>query len=746
MPSLKDPNLVVNPGPGLLPAGVVPASALLFIPGGGASAALQAHINNPHDAHMAHAIGIDPYYPPGSLPPTGQPLISAVGGPIDGESVLDFIDEVKDLLPPRPNSIGFSAASGVTTGVPNWGTLNALGVGSGQAVGGGYAQGSNVQFTHFLVPTGASAFTPSGLLYPADRGVLAFYKNTSGNFLDAANTTLVAALSLNVTPPAGVPSAAFSETTRNTGQSNYTGSGSGLDLFSLTFRLPYLTVYGGGVPYGPFSANFFRYQLAEWALTSQTIGTGDSQSYLLVHWRETYATTLAAIQPANLTLPHLVLANCYSGVPTSNTAYATGSWDDTTTAASAVNRHFIFKDTNSAASPVGTSFTSSVVGVPPQQDISGVPYFVNSLLTWSADIQATGLFANSFQTGSTDNPPNVPALMHSAFDPIQMDFTPFGGGILPIPYNQMNKLGGGAYSATNTPAPGDTGEFQANISSSFGVLFIPNQTGYCPPGGFAQLTANLRTPFHETVYQDPNKYLIDWFLFSFSDPTTSTFEPFVTEAYRYIGSFDPTPSSTVSLIPSGGNVFPSNTPFTVTGADAQVAGQLQYPQTNYTTGFLPASGPNYSGFPGGDGANHLRRFQRALDTGIPRNTGWLRLRGLAQAAFTTNAAYNGTETTGHVSGGAIIQLKVPGASGTGWLDLGRAYGDPGLPTLDFYGCSTGVIVNGPDIYVSFNTTAMTSNNGSGNFLLFVRVSFLNGAGTSLTLAQIQWYPPTFVPP
>ena len=39
MPSTKDPNTVVQPGPGLIPAGTVPASALLFVPGNSSSLA-----------------------------------------------------------------------------------------------------------------------------------------------------------------------------------------------------------------------------------------------------------------------------------------------------------------------------------------------------------------------------------------------------------------------------------------------------------------------------------------------------------------------------------------------------------------------------------------------------------------------------------------------------------------------------------------------------------------------------------
>jgi len=57
MPSSRDPVTVVQPGPGRLPGGTVPASALLFPAGGGSDAALQAHITDPVNAHMATAIG-----------------------------------------------------------------------------------------------------------------------------------------------------------------------------------------------------------------------------------------------------------------------------------------------------------------------------------------------------------------------------------------------------------------------------------------------------------------------------------------------------------------------------------------------------------------------------------------------------------------------------------------------------------------------------------------------------------------
>jgi hypothetical protein len=210
------------------------------------------------------------------------------------------------------------------------------------------------------------------------------------------------------------------------------------------------------------------------------------------------------------------------------------------------------------------------------------------------------------------------------------------------------------------------------------------------------------------------------------------------------------------VVPAGGNAYVSNSALTGGGTRLQVLGHgAGYPQTDYTnSAFHPSQGggTNYSGFPAGDGANHVRYHQRAIDTGFACNTGWIRLRGLTQGNFQATGAYDGTQTTGHTGGGqgAIIQLAVPGTGGTGWLDLGRQLGDPGLGTGNYYGCQTGIIqVDGSqDIYVSYNTQAFTSFNGSpyNNWLLFIRVILINGAGTYLLLQEYEWYPPTFIPP
>jgi hypothetical protein len=736
MPSPKDPALVVLPGPGRVPAGSVPSGALIGGGGGGggAFAALQAHINNPLNAHYASAVGVNPYYPP-NVGPTATPILSSVGGVVAGESVLDFINQFKDLIPISPNFIGFSAAGG-GTGVPNWGTLNANGVGSGTSLTGGYASaagvGQPVMFSHFIVPNTSTTFAMSGLVFPADRGVLAFYSSTNGNFFDSAHTTLVAALSLNDSAPAGIPNAAFNESLRTAQQANYVATDSGFDFFGLTFRLPYLTSYSAypGTPYGPFPNNFFSFQLAVYSLAAQAIAGGNAQSFLLVQWKETYATSLGAIQPASLTIGNLTSVNCYSAVPSG------GNFDDNTQAVYSVNRHNVFRDTVEST-PAGTVFTSAPVGSTTTIFLSGVKYYNSTGLEFNVNVEATGLFSNSFETGSSTSPPNVPLQFASTLDPIRMSFANFGGGTLDVPYYSMNKFGGSAYSNTNTPQPGDTGQY------TNATMAIVSASSFCPIGGAAQLVANLFTPFKSASITDANKYLYDTYNQTGSGISTTQSEPLVDEHYRYVVSPDPTTVSTLPIVPAGGNIFPSSSALVTGDSNLQVVGhEIVYPLTNYNVAtFLPSQTPNYSSIAGADGTYYLRRYLRLFDTQTPVNSGNIIITGVAASNFAVSSAFfDGGETTGHLSaspnGGMIIQIKIPGV--TGWLDLGRAFGSPGVGTSNFFGCATLTVTSGSTVTVSYNSTSFTGNNGSGQFPLAVRVTYINGIGNAYGIQSIAW--------
>ena len=319
MPSPKNPATVVNPGPGRLPDGVLTPSAYIFPGGGGggSDAELQAHIDNPIDAHMASAIGVNP------TDSNGYPILSSVGGPVDGESVLDFIEAAMDLFPVRPDTLGTEQIGVPNSGLPSWGVLDPAGIGSGEAATGGFTQGSAVIPTHYLLPSSATLTALAGMLYPADRGVVALYYCTGGDFA-SGDTTLISALSLGDVAIVGIPSALFVETSRRANQTNYTPSGVGVNKFSFTNRLPYLEDYSGyGSVYADFASNFYRYQLGTLVEGSLPISAGSSGSYLLVHWKETYATSLARIQP-NVLSTALIATNCYSAVPSTPGAFDTG--------------------------------------------------------------------------------------------------------------------------------------------------------------------------------------------------------------------------------------------------------------------------------------------------------------------------------------------------------------------------------------------------------------------------------------
>lgn len=58
MPSTRNPATVVNPGPGLIPTGVVTSSSIISGAGGGSEADLIAHINDPVGAHAGSAISV----------------------------------------------------------------------------------------------------------------------------------------------------------------------------------------------------------------------------------------------------------------------------------------------------------------------------------------------------------------------------------------------------------------------------------------------------------------------------------------------------------------------------------------------------------------------------------------------------------------------------------------------------------------------------------------------------------------
>lgn len=718
MPSNRDPIGLVNPGPGRLSAGVVNASSLTF-PGGGGGGDLLAHINDPVDAHMAHAIGIDPTYPP-----TGEPLLQTAGGVIPGESVLDFIAVAKDLFPQPPDPIGIDTVS-PNSGLPDWGNLQTQRT-------GGWSNGSNVVFSHYLEPVGSTTYAVNGVVYPADHGVMALYYSTDGDFFNAGTTTLISALWLGstITAPGGIPSADFDTALRTGAQPDYVATNVGLDQISLTWRLPYLEDYSGfpGAPYAAYNIDFFSYQLATYAINPQAVAAGSAGSWLLVQWKESFAVSLAAIQPANLTLATLVSLNVTSATPIGGN-FNTGN-------VATVNRRYVFRDTDSAAAPTGNLWTTAQNGVPTTVFLSGVQFYSGAGLTWDVNLKVNGLFNNSYLTGSVANA-NIATGFESTSDPIRVNFSDFGGTFQRVPYYDLRENGiPGNYSPVNAPQIADVAEY---INAA---LAIVSPSSASPTDGYGLLRGELRDAFNAVVnFNDTLRYLFNSYPQSGgSTAATDVLETFADEKYRYVSTFTAS-SPAVPILPSGGDDFDSTTVLVATGPDLQVVGhQLVYPHDDFSAAsYRPVAQPDYAAVLAGDAASHIRRYVRAFDTGIARNTGKLRIRGLTFTSWSSPGAYTGNEVTDH-TGGAIVQIKVPGS--TGWLDLGRPKGDPDLLTTDFRGCRTALSGSGTDFTATYDTTAFTANNGSGQFLLFVRVSLIkNGTGQTLAFDDITWLTP-----
>jgi len=720
MPSPKTPLAAVSPGPGKLPAGTVTASAFLFLGGGGgSSAALLAHITDAVDAHMASAIGVNPFYPPGGT----IPVLSSVGGPVDGESVLDFINQAKDLFPIRPDKLGFDNLAVPNFGIPAWGLGGSRGA---------YTNGTNAVFSHFITTNPAAVVPTTGTLYPADRGVLAVYFSTDGDFLNAGTTTLYSALWLGSTANKPValtcPSANFDETLREGLQLNYVAANVGLDKTSLTFRLPYLkdyTPFGGA--YVAYDVNFFSYQLATFSLFQVAYGAGAHGSYLIVHWKETYADSDATIAPAAMAANYLV-GNVYSAYPPDYDAVPVD-----TAGIQSINRRYVFRDALSATVPSVFSWTcvESPVGT---ISLSGVAHY-RSPMSFGTDLRVDNLVGNGWLPGVTPSGALLPADFVTARNPVSYDFTDFGGTLEGLAYYQLRQTGAGA-TYTNTAAPLPADQVQ-HLDPAFSYLGI--SVPHTPTGGGARVLVNVYRP--ETTASGTSSLLFlynSWPQTGVGTSSTATFEPFRDERFRYLSAFAPIP--TAAIEPAPADLYLSAAAIVAGSRDAQVIGdQLVYPRVNYSlAAYHPLGGPNYAAVLAADVASHLRLHRRAYNTGIARNTGKIRIRGLALSAF-TGAPFTGDPIADH-PGGAILFVKVPGASG--FLDLGRAYGDPDLNfALDFRGCQTGVLVSGPELIISYNTSFFTGDNGAGEFPLFMDIGFVKGAGTGLSVDEVEWLPP-----
>ncbi len=687
MPSDSNPNSKVQPGPGRLPAGVLPPPSSNTQEAVDAVVeALDAHVNKTPDAHMAGAIGI-----PATYTPTGEVLLSSSGGLIDGESVLDLIARIKDTYPAPPNRLGFNDTTIPNTGEIEWDVLDyATEVPSSEAQTGGWTDaGGNVVLSKCLVPDGTLEAVPTMVLYPADRGLIALYHSDTGVFNDGS-AVLIAALWLGPTStrPAGlssIDSADFHPGTTTSDQYNYTGNGSGLNLFKMTYRVPRLRKYAETIAaghYEDYNSTFYGHQIAIvsvisgtmiWPQVSPSYGGG----YLFMHFKETYPTVLADFNGASLGI---------GGAFSSNHLYsATLDSDFDGGGMATLNRRYIFTDTLSAVSPSFASADANTVVVASTY-LSGVLTHSSALHFNSGggmQAQVNDLFGNGggvkkgYLTG-TDVSANVLSGYTSLANLFEISFEEFGGSVLQVPYDGIQRAADATFfSLSNAPQPVDIAQYYATPS-------IPSPVAYTTPfTSISQVKFTVNSPFVDPVTAKSTSQFIfnSYARTGASTASTPTYEPFFDERHRYITLFEipfDTSDLTQRLVPAGGNPYNSSTVLVAdavaligdTGAKASlqvVGGQLVYPHTDFGAGTIsPASQPDYSAVYAADkdtGSAHIRSYVRAFDTGRNSSLGRFRIVGTSLENFGNVGGYVANDAM-------IIELWVPGT--TVWLDLGLA--------------------------------------------------------------------------
>lgn len=137
---------------------------------------------------------------------------------------------------------------------------------------------------------------------------------------------------------------------------------------------------------------------------------------------------------------------------------------------------------------------------------------------------------------------------------------------------------------------------------------------------------------------------------------------------------------------------------------------LTYATQDFSTGYLPTGGPDYSAFSGS------QFYVRAVVGVSGHAAGTLRLTGYIAATFATG----GSPT-------AKVEIKLP--TQTGWLDLGKAFNAGTFSGIDGDGCQTSA--SGSD----FGWTSGTFNTTNSGNMYIVRITLLSSSVPLLTLLQ-----------
>jgi len=239
---------------------------------------------------------------------------------------------------------------------------------------------------------------------------------------------------------------------------------------------------------------------------------------------------------------------------------------------------------------------------------------------------------------------------------------------------------------------------------------VLDQSNVCSDDG--KLTATPRDPHGDgtaATESITDKRLIN----TYGNVSTNLIEQFQDEQYRLpqTWDFDDT-SSTLT-----GNWDSTQV---LSNGDAQVFnGKLIYPQTDFTSGYLPSqnTSADYSGFTGDQ--VYYRSFSQ---TGTPHNSGSIRLGGI---------------TWSDVSSGLIkVEIRLPNQ--TGWLDCSKDFNAATFTGADGDGCHTGHTESGG--YLTINWSSGTFSTEDSGYRYYIRITITSGASNKeiTYLAEVGW--------
>lgn len=197
-------------------------------------------------------------------------------------------------------------------------------------------------------------------------------------------------------------------------------------------------------------------------------------------------------------------------------------------------------------------------------------------------------------------------------------------------------------------------------------------------------------------------------------------ESFVDEFYRLV------PDTNGGTYPNDYTTIPSSitgqwtSTAALTNGNAQVFNNaLVYPALNFFTGYTPSqqSGSNYSGFNNSNSHSGQVYYRAMYSAANPRSSGTLTIGGIS---------------LGDMTGGSPnvkIELKLPGSSGTGWLDLSKPFNSGTFTGITGDGCRSS---NSGSVFGWSVGTFSTSISG---YMYLVRITLFNTTKPITSLAE-----------